>query len=77
MWTDNFLMYKLDLEKEEEPEIKLQASFGLYKKQEISRKTSIYFRFIDNAKVFNCMDHSKLWKTLHISLETPVCKKLQ
>jgi len=61
-------MCKLDLEKEEKPESKLQTSFGWYKKQEISRKTSIYFHFIDNAKVFNYMDHRKLWKTLHISL---------
>ena len=68
MWTENFLMCKLDLEKEEEPESKLQTSFGSYKKQEISRKTFIYFCFIDNAKVFNCMDHRKLWQTLHISL---------
>ena len=34
-------MYRLDLEKAEEPEIKLQTSVGLQKKQESSRKTSI------------------------------------
>ena len=33
-------MFKLDLEKIEEPEIKLPTSTGLYKKQESSRKTS-------------------------------------
>ena len=33
-------MFKLDLEKAEEPEIKLQTSIGLMKKQESSRKTS-------------------------------------
>ena len=32
-------MFKLDLEKAEEPEIKLPASFGSSKKQESSRKT--------------------------------------
>ena len=37
----NFQMFKLDLEKAEEPEIKLPASVGLSKKQESSRKTSI------------------------------------
>ena len=37
----NFLMFKLVLEKAEEPEIKLPASAGLSKKQESSRKTSI------------------------------------
>ena len=39
-WTENFQMFKLDLEKAEEPEIKLSASVGSSKKQENSRKTS-------------------------------------
>ena len=34
-------MFKLDLEKVKEPEIKLPTSFGSSKKQESSRKTSI------------------------------------
>ena len=37
----NFQMFKLVLEKAEEPEIKLPASVGLSKKQESSKKTSI------------------------------------
>ena len=37
----NFQMFKLDLEKAEEPEIKLPTSAGSSKKQESSRKTSI------------------------------------
>ena len=37
----NFHMFKLALEKAEEPEIKLPASSGSWKKQESSRKTSI------------------------------------
>ena len=37
----NFQMFKLDLEKAEEPEIKLPTSSGSSKKQESSRKTSI------------------------------------
>ena len=40
MWTENLQMFKLDLEKAEEPEIKLPTSVGLSKKQESSRKTS-------------------------------------
>ena len=40
-WTVNFQMFKLVLEKEEEPQIKLPISIGLSKKQERSRKTSI------------------------------------
>ena len=41
MWTVNFHMFKLDLEKAEEPEVKLPTSTGSWKKQESSRKTSI------------------------------------
>ena len=41
MWMVNFLMFKLLLEKAEEPEIKLPTSAGSWKKQESSRKTSI------------------------------------
>ena len=40
MWTMNFQMFQLDLEKAEEPEIKLPTSAGSSKKQESSRKTS-------------------------------------
>ena len=56
MWTVNFLMFKLVLEKAEEPEIKLPTSAGSWKKQESSRK-NIYFCFIDYAKAFDCADH--------------------
>ena len=56
-------MFQLDLEKAEEPEIKLPASFGSLKKQESSRK-NIYFCFTDYAKAFDCVDHNKLWKIL-------------
>ena len=59
----NFQMFKLDLEKAEEPEIKLPTSTGSSKKQESSRKTSI-FCFIDYAKAFDCVDHNKLWQIL-------------
>ena len=40
MWTVNFQMFKLELEKAEEPEIKLPTSIGSSKKQESSRETS-------------------------------------
>ena len=53
-------MFKLDLEKAEEPEIKLLISTGSSKKQENSRK-NIYFCFIDYAKAFDCVNHNKLW----------------
>ena len=54
--------FKLDLEKAEEPEIKLPMSVGSWKKQEF--QNNIYFCFIDYTKVFDCVDHSKLWKIL-------------
>ena len=56
-------MFKLVLEKAEEPEIKLPTSAGSSKKQDSSRK-DIYFSFIDYAKAFDCVDHSKLWEIL-------------
>ena len=40
MWTMNFQMFKLDLDKAEEREIKLPTSVGSLRKQESSRKTS-------------------------------------
>ena len=40
MQTDNFQMFELDLEKTEEPEIKLPTSVGSSKKQESSRRIS-------------------------------------
>ena len=52
-------MFKLDLGKAEEAEIKLPTSFGSLKKLESSRK-KIYFCFIDYAKAFDCVDHNKL-----------------
>ena len=51
-------MFKLDLEKAEEPEIKLPISFGSLKNQESFRK-NIYFCYIDYAKAFDCVDHNK------------------
>ena len=56
-------MCKLDLEKAEEPEIKLQTSAGSSKKQESSRK-NVHFCFIDYAKAIDCVYHNKLWKIL-------------
>ena len=59
----NFQMFKLVLEKAEEPEIKLPISAGLSKKQREFQK-NIYFCSIDYAKAFDCVDHNKLWKIL-------------
>ena len=55
-------MFKLVLEKAEEPEIKLPTSAGSLKKQEFQK--NIYFCFIDYAKTVDYVDHNKLWKIL-------------
>ena len=62
MWTVNFQMFELVLEKAEEPEIKWPTSAGSSKKQEFQK--NIYFCFIDYAKALDCVDHNKLWKIL-------------
>ena len=52
-------MFKLVLEKAEEPEVKLPPSAGSWKKQKSSKK-NIYFYFIEYAKAFDCVDHNKM-----------------
>ena len=56
-------MFKLVLEKAEEPGTKLPTSAGSWKKQESSRKTSIS-ALLTMPKTFDCVDHNKLWKIL-------------
>ena len=65
MWPVNFQMFKLDLEKAEEPEIKLPILFGSLKKQESSRKMST--SALLTAKAFECgsqetVENSKRWE---------------
>ena len=57
-----FQMFKPDLEKVKEPEIKLPTCLIIEKVREL--QTNIYFCFIDYAKAFDCVDHNKLWKIL-------------
>ena len=73
-------MFKLDLEKPEEPDIKLLTSTGSSKKQELQK--NIYFCFINYAKTFDCLDHNKLenserdgnTKPPDLPLEKSVCR---
>ena len=53
-------MFKLNLEKAEEPEIKLPRV--IEKAREFQK--NIYFCFIDYVKAFDCVDYNKLWKIL-------------
>ena len=55
-------MYKLDLEKAEESEIKLSTYWIIEKAREFQK--NLYFCFIDYADTFDCVDHNKLWKIL-------------
>ena len=52
-------MYKLDLEKAEEPEI-AHIHWIIEKTREFQK--NIYFCSTDYMKPFDCVDHNKLWK---------------
>ena len=54
-------MFKLGLEKAEDPEI---ANIHWIIKKAREFQKNIYFHFIDYAKAFDCVDHNKLWKIL-------------
>ena len=57
------LVFKLDLEKAEEPDrVQIANIHGSSKKQEFQK--NIYVCFIDYAKASECVDHNKLWKIL-------------
>ena len=56
-------MFKLDLEKAEEPEIKWPTLSWIIEKAREFQK-NIYFLFNEYAKAFDCVDHNKLWKFL-------------
>ena len=62
MWTKSFQRYKLDLEKAEDPEIKLPTSIVSSIKREFQK--NIYFCFTDYAKAFDCVDHNKQCKII-------------
>ena len=55
-------MLKLDLEKAEEPEIKLPTPLDHWKAREFQK--NIYFCFIDYTKASDCVDPNKLWKII-------------
>ena len=61
----NFQMFKLDLEKAEEPEIcsSCQHLLDHWKSKSVPEK-NIYFCFIDYAKAFDYVGYHKLWKIL-------------
>ena len=58
-------MFNLDLEKAEEPEIRLPTWCWIIEKAREMQK-NIYFCFIDFTKAFDSVDHNKLWKILKV-----------
>jgi len=62
MWTENFQIFKLHLEKAEEPEIKLRTLLDHQKRKRIPDNHLLCF--IDCAKAFDCVDHRKEWEIL-------------
>ena len=82
MWAENFQMFKLDLEKVKEPQVKLPTSVGSKKRQENSKNKKIYFCFIDYTKAFDYVDHNKLENSSrdrntrppYLPSEKPVCR---
>ena len=66
----NFQVFKLGLEKAEEPEIKpeINIPWTIEKAREFQK--NVYFCLIDYAKAFDCLNHNKLWKILK-ELEVP------
>ena len=62
MLTMNFQMFKLVLEKAEEPYKIANICWIIEKTREFQK--NIYFCFIDYSRVFDCVDHNQLWKIL-------------
>ena len=60
----NFQLFKLDLQKAEEPEIKLPTFIGSSKKQRVPGKH--LFLLYCLCQTFDCVDHNKLWKILKV-----------
>ena len=81
MWTMNFQMFKLVLEKARGTRDQIANICRIIKKAREFQK-NIYFCFIDYAKAFDCMDHNKLENSERdgntrppdVPLEKPVCR---
>ena len=58
MWTVNFQIFKLDLEKAEEWDQIANICWIIKKARKFQKNK--YFCFIDYAKAFDCVDHNKL-----------------
>ena len=59
IWTENFQVYKLDLEKAEKPDQITNIQWIIEKAREFQKNT--YFCFTNYTKAFDCVDHNKPW----------------
>ena len=62
MWTVNFQLFKLVLEKTGTRDQTAKILSIIEKGTEFQK--NVYFCFIDYTKAFDCVDHNKLWKIL-------------
>ena len=78
MWTVNFQMFKLDLEKAEEPEIKLPTSLDHRKKQENSRSisTSALLNTPKPLTLWITINCGKFWKRWEYQTTLPASWKI-
>ena len=83
MWTKNFQMFKLGLEKVEEPEIRLPTSFGSSEKQENSRKKKSISALLTMPKpltvqiTINCGKFLKRWEYQTTWLASSICTQVR
>ena len=82
MWTVNFQMFKLDLEKAEEPEVKMPTSAGSSKKQESSRKASLSALLTVPKPLTvwitaNCEKFLKRWEYQTLSASWKICMEVK
>ena len=63
MWTVNFQMFKLVLEKAEQTRDQI-ANIDWIMEKAREFQNNIYFCFIDYVKASDCVDDNKLWKIL-------------
>ena len=82
MWTVNFQMFKLDLEKAEEPEVKMPTSAGSSKKQESSRKASLSALLTVPKPLTvwitaNCEKLLKRWEYHTLSASWKICMEVK
>ena len=73
MWIENFQMFKLDLEKAEDPNKDQVANIRWIIEKAREFQKNIYFYVVDDAKAFECVGHNKLENSLRNGNTRPPC----